>query len=124
VTSSDRRERRTNPRFVCELMTFLHPEDAEPIAGESADLGMGGLAARIDRELVVESRIQVLLTLSLGWSETDFLRIPAKVVWCRHEGDAYVVGVQFDEIDEAERRRLEVLVRVLGGALDSIRAQV
>jgi len=120
----ERRERRTNPRFLCELMTFVHPEGAEPLVGESADLGMGGLSARIDRELAVEAPVRVLLTLSLGWSETDFLSIPAKVVWCRREGEVFAVGVSFDEISDAQRRRLECLVRLLGGELDSIRAQV
>lgn len=105
-------------------MTFLHPDGADPIAGESADLSMGGLSARLDHELAVASRLQVLLTLTLGWSETDFLRVPARVIWCRREDDGVRVGVKFDELREGERRRLEVLVRLLGGELDSLRAQV
>jgi c-di-GMP-binding flagellar brake protein YcgR len=124
VVASDDRERRTNPRFVCELMTFLHPEGGEPLAGESSDLSMGGLSAHLDRELAVGTALQVVLTLSLGWSEADFLRIPAKVVWCRKDGERFAAGVRFDELAERERRRLESLVRLLGGELDSIRAHV
>lgn len=111
-------ERRANPRFTCELVAGIEA-DGTTHAGRSADVSMGGASLRIAAAVTAGSEVHVLLTLGFGWTAKDFLRLPATVIRCVADDDAYVVAVEFHPIeDEAAHRQLDLLIRLLRGDLE------
>jgi hypothetical protein len=113
-------ERRANPRFVCELRTYVLDAAGSMFSGISADLSRTGASVRLATSLEPGSRVQLHLRLMLGWTASDFLMLPARVVRCEPAGDAYQLGVELDALDEAQAGRLDLLVRVLEGELDAV----
>lgn len=114
-------ERRKHPRFECELLACVFDEAGESYAADSIDVSETGVALRLDRVLEVDARVEVLLTVHFGWTETDFVRLPGRIVWCRRDGEGARLGVEFCSEDlETQRDRLALLIRAVGAELGSV----
>lgn len=62
--------------------------------------------------------VMVALTIGLGWSEADFLRLPSNVVRSQKIDGGHATGLVFEALDADTSKRLDLLVRVLDGELD------
>jgi hypothetical protein len=113
-------ERRANPRFVCELRTYVLDVKGSMVSGTSADLSRSGASVRLSAPLEPGERVQLYLRLVLGWTAADFLMLPAQVVRCVPEDDAYRVGLELADLTDAQAGRLDLLLRVLDGELDAV----
>jgi hypothetical protein len=89
-------------------------------SGTSADLSRSGASVQLAVALEAGTRVQLYLRLVLGWTAADFLMLPGTVVRCSSEDDGYQLGVELDELDETQAGRLDLLIRVLQGELDTV----
>ena len=77
------------------------PIEASQMAAEAYCLGIGGLAFRCDRTAEPGTFLQVRIP-----AVTPEFEITARVVWCRHKGEAIELGVEFLNSDDAFRVRM------------------
>ena len=112
-------ERRRKPRYDCSLHVITETPGSEPIHGQASNLSATGLRMDMEEPVEVGTAVRHHLRLVLGWTEANFLTLPAVVRWCESGPDGYQVGTEFSgEMAEEHGKRLKLLVRVLSGELD------
>lgn len=103
--------RRTHLRVECDLAVGFHLRGTgESGRARMADIGLGG--ARVD--LPVPVRIPETVDLTLDIQEAAPLQLSGRVVWTVDgSGDgrpSWPTGLQFQTLEDSERRRLHRLV--------------
>jgi hypothetical protein len=117
---SDPADRRANPRFECELKTYVLNVRGDMLSGTSADLSRGGVSVELVEPVAVGEAVQIYLRLVLGWTAADFLTLPGRVVRCERIAEGHRIGVELEPLSETQGERLELLIRVLAGELDAV----
>ena len=98
--------------YPCSLTVWRQHGDQDVIMAHTANIGAGGLAAHLDQKLI----IGVVLDIRIDFpSHSTPFKCKGKVVRCE-EGPAtggklfYVVGVEFEAMDEVKQAYLQGVV--------------
>jgi Tfp pilus assembly protein PilZ len=113
------RDRRTNPRFVCDLDARVVVADrSEPLAGRAVDLSFSGVCVDLTEPIAVGTKAVFHLQLVVPEGLTEELPVPGTVVWSTPTRGLMQIGARFHtDMDDAIWRQLEVLLRILSGEL-------
>jgi hypothetical protein len=74
--------------------------------GFADEVSPGGLRLRVHHFIEAGSRLSLRLDLE-GQNDPEPLLTNARVVWCRHEGGHYVIGLELINIRAEDRERIE-----------------
>jgi len=98
-------ERRGSPRVAeVQLVQVSEPgSGSRPATGRTLNISRGGLRLEMQGQLPLRSRVR--LSLAVG---DEFVTVAGSVVYLEAlDGGRSSVGVQFTDLDDAGRRRLE-----------------
>jgi c-di-GMP-binding flagellar brake protein YcgR len=122
-------ERRKSPRIPLNIAVKYQclPKDrmTMPTDSLSENLGMGGLAMRVDHKLEPNDRISLVLYLPpadkrddvqnyASYAKQDCLtvRIEARVAWCQpFAGNKFMLGIEFIQIDPEDMPEFRAFVK-------------
>ena len=86
------------------------------IAGRTRNVSRGGLCADTDEAAAIGGDVEIAITLLFDDnSQSEPLRLPARIVWCTTFEDAYQVGVSFRPLDQKRAEYLQLFLKYLGG---------
>jgi uncharacterized protein (TIGR02266 family) len=106
-----RDERRSSPRVALALKVDLLGANTL-YAGVSNDIGQGGIFVAMRGPLPVGTRLDLRLYLEDG---APPLELHGTVRWSREPGPLIEgpqgIGIQFEELPDADRRRLEAVMK-------------
>jgi Tfp pilus assembly protein PilZ len=107
------RPQREYPRYAHEAaITLLTP--GHEISGRTRNLSRGGLCATLAEELAIGAEIEIAIQLVFEHgTQSEALRVPARIVWCTPIDDGYQVGVQFLALERAIADDLTMFLRYL-----------
>ncbi len=106
---------RQYPRFAADVAIRVYVE-AEVTEGRTRNVSRGGLCADLTRNLPTGRDVEVDITLVFDDnSQSEPLRLPARIVWCTPFEDAYQVGVSFRPLDKQRAEYLTLFLKYLGG---------
>jgi hypothetical protein len=92
--------RREHPRYAHEAVVKLHTGTLL-VTGRTRNISRGGLCATLIDPSPIGSEIEVDLQLVFeDSSESEVLRLPARIVWCTEIDDAFQIGVAFKPLAE------------------------
>jgi c-di-GMP-binding flagellar brake protein YcgR len=108
-------ERRTNPRFACDVAASIVIDEATPSPRRVVDISRGGISMLGEDPVTVGTHLMVHLQASADDGDTESLDIGATVVWCTQTKDGtYQIGARFDEAKGRDRsQRFEHLLELL-----------
>lgn len=101
-------ERRGSPRVAnVQLVQVSEPgSGSQPTTGRTLNISRGGLRLEMRGQVPLRSRVR--LSLAVG---DEFVTLAGSVVYLEAlDGGRSSVGVQFTDLDEASRRRLDAYV--------------
>lgn len=102
---------RKNRRFPVRLPArFVAEGESQMLRGdaETDDIGQGGVYLKTARTLPEGSRVTVVLDPCDGSAEMEF---SGRVVYTRREDGQNGFGIQFDKLNNDDRKRLRQLIR-------------
>lgn len=104
---------RQYPRFAHEA-TVLFRCGTQETTGSSRNLSRGGLCADVPDQLPLGSDVDVEITLVFDDnSQSEPLRLPARVVWCTPFEDHFQLGVSFRPLDATRVEYLTLFLKYL-----------
>ena len=98
--------RRDRRRVVTAEVTVLSAGDAQPMAGELADLSSRGARVHLRTRLEHGTRVRVVLPVAMG----DAPELSAVVQWSEHVPQGFAHGLLFAELTLASHRKLSDLL--------------
>ncbi len=105
---------RQHPRFAADVEVSFYV-GKKVIAGRARNVSRGGMCADIDEAATLGSDVQLAITLVFeDNSQSEPLRLPARVVWCTPFEDAYQIGVAFRPLDPQRAEYLRLFLKYLG----------
>lgn len=112
------RSEREHPRYAHEASVTLHAGKAK-LQGRTINVSRGGLCVDLAQKCTVGQDVEVDLVLIFdGGTESEPLRVPARVVWCTAVDDAYQVGVCFRPLETERSQYLTMFLRYLDDGSD------
>lgn len=113
VSSSSSTDRQ-HPRYAAEVgIKFYLGKDVTE--GRTRNVSRGGLCADLAAALPVGKDVEIDITLVFeDASESEALRLPARIVWCTPFENAYQVGVSFRPMDKQRAEYLALFLKYLG----------
>ncbi len=115
-------ERRTSPRFACDVEAEVRLQDGSSLPGRTIDLSFAGACLVVDTPVKPSAMVVVSLKIVLEWAQSDALALPGKVVWCTPTGGHYQLGLAFArDMSSVTMARLEVLLQALSDGVESVR---
>lgn len=117
-------ERRTNPRFVCDLEAEIELAEGEDrIRGRTSDLSYSGICVEAERAVPTGATALFHLRLVLPQGESDALALRGTVVWSTGTTGGAQIGARFQsDMSDEQLRKLDIVLRALSGELDLRRA--
>jgi hypothetical protein len=111
VSSIDRQ----HPRYAADVAIKFYI-GKEVVAGRTRNVSRGGLCADLAAALQAGADVEVDMTLLFeDNTQSEALRLPARIVWCTSLEDAYQVGVSFRAMDKQRAEYLTLFLKYLGG---------
>lgn len=111
MTSSERQ----HPRFAADVAITFYV-GAQLTAGRTRNVSRGGLCADLTAPLPIGVDVELDLVLVFeDNTQSEPLRLPARIVWCTPFEAAYQVGVSFRPIDRERAEYLTLFLKYLGG---------
>jgi PilZ domain-containing protein len=108
---------REHPRYAHAAVVTLHLRGVEPVRGESDNLSRGGLCAVVtglSTPLATGADIEVDIQLMFDEAtQSEPLRLPARIVWCTPVDETHQVGVAFRPLDADQSDYLTMFLRYL-----------
>jgi Tfp pilus assembly protein PilZ len=115
-------DRRSSPRFACDVEAEVRLADGSSLPGRTIDLSFAGVCLVVDSPVKAAAMVVLSLKIVLEWAQSDALAIPAKVVWCTPTGGRYQLGLAFArDMSSVTMARLEVLLQALSEGVDPVR---
>lgn len=110
-TSSTERQ---YPRYAAEVgIKFYLGKDVTE--GRTRNFSRGGLCADLATALPTGKDVELDVTLVFeDQSESEALRLPARIVWCTPFENGYQVGVSFRPMDKQRAEYLALFLKYLG----------
>jgi hypothetical protein len=109
VSSSERQ----HPRFAAEVGIKLYV-GKEVTEGRTRNVSRGGLCADLRSSLPTGADVEIDMTLVFeDNTQSEALRLPARIVWCTPFEDAYQVGVSFRPMDKQRASYLALFLKYL-----------
>jgi hypothetical protein len=105
---------RQYPRFAADVAVtfFIGNEGA---AGRTRNVSRGGLCADLAVALPIGKDVELDLTLVFeDDSQSEALRLPARIVWCTPFEDGFQIGVSFRALDKDRIQYLNLFLKYLG----------
>lgn len=110
-------ERRTSPRFACELATDLQVGN-ELLAVTTVDLSFSGICVVSPQAVATRQEVGLRLRLLFDAGGTDDLLLLGETVWCTAVRGGYQVGCRFlPEMPGGTWRRLDLVLQLVRGDL-------
>lgn len=104
---------RQHPRYAHAAAITLHGRGRK-YEGRTQNVSRGGLCAELAEAIVVGTELQVDLQLVFeDESQSEPLRVPARVVWCTALDEGYQVGLVFKPLDAELSKYLGMFLRFL-----------
>ena len=104
---------RQHPRFAADVEVKLYV-GKKVIAGRTRNVSRGGLCADTDEATTLGSDCEIAITLLFDDnSQSEPLRLPARIVWCTSLEDAFQVGVAFRPLDTQRAEYLRLFLKYL-----------
>lgn len=104
---------RQHPRYAHTAAITLHGREHK-FEGRTHNVSKGGLCADLAEAIPVGTELQVDLQLVFeDESQSEPLRIPARVVWCTALDEGYQVGLAFKPLDAELTKYLGMFLRFL-----------
>lgn len=111
VSSSERQY----PRFAADVAIRFYV-GKQLTEGRTRNVSRGGLCADLAVSLPTGEDVELDMTLVFeDNSQSEPLRLPARIVWCTSFEDAYQVGVSFRPLDTKRAEYLTLFLKYLGG---------
>lgn len=113
------KDRRSNPRFACDVEAEVRLDDGRILPARTQDISFSGICVVATEPVTPRSRATFALRLVMEWAETEPVELPGVVVWCTRTRDGHQVGARFDPqaMGEDAWQRLDVFLRFLMGEL-------
>ena len=109
VSSSDRQ----HPRYAAEVGIRFYV-DKQVTEGRTRNVSRGGLCADLRGALPTGADVEVDVTLVFeDNTQSEPLRLPARIVWCTPFEDAFQVGVSFRPLDKQRASYLALFLKYL-----------
>ncbi|HEU4614598.1 MAG TPA: PilZ domain-containing protein [Kofleriaceae bacterium] len=106
---------RQYPRFAADVAIRFYV-GKQVTEGRTRNVSRGGLCADLAESLPTGQDVEVDMTLLFeDNSQSEPLRLPARIVWCTPFEDAYQVGVSFRPLDAQRAEYLTLFLKYLGG---------
>jgi hypothetical protein len=104
---------REHPRYAHEAAIALHTPD-QAVFGRTRNVSRGGLCAVLPEPIAMGTTVALDIQLVFGRnSQSEPLRLPARVVWCTSFENRYQIGVQFLPIEAETGEYLTMFLRYL-----------
>lgn len=105
---------RQHPRFAADVAVQFYV-GKKLVAGHTRNVSRGGLCADTEEALSLGSDVEIAITLLFDDnSQSEPLRLPARVVWCTSFEEAFQVGVSFRPLDPKRAEYLRLFLKYLG----------
>jgi hypothetical protein len=109
VVSSERQ----HPRYAHEAAITLHAH-GKAFHGRTTNVSRGGLCADLSDPIAMGTELEVDLQLVFeDETQSEPLRVPARVVWCTSVNDGHQVGLVFRSLDAELTKYLGMFLRFL-----------
>jgi len=109
VGSTDRQ----HPRFAADVGIRFYV-GKQVTEGRTRNVSRGGLCADLATELPAGKDVDVEMRLVFeDNSQSEPLRLPARIVWCTRFEDAYQIGVSFRPLDKQRAEYLALFLKYL-----------
>lgn len=113
------RSGREHPRYAHEAAITLHVA-GRAYGGRTTNVSRGGLCAEMADPIANGSDLDVDLRLVFDEeTQSEPLRLPARVVWCTQVDEGYQVGLAFKPLGAERLEYLAMFLRYLGEAESS-----
>jgi hypothetical protein len=111
-------ERRSHPRFACDIEAFVELPDGDKVPARTVDLSFSGICLVAAEHIKPRTPVNFHLRLIFQWAESEGMSIPGEVVWSTEvEGEAQI-GARFDKnMSSVSWTRLDVLLQFLAGEI-------
>jgi hypothetical protein len=110
VSSSERQ----HPRFAADVAIKLYV-GTQVAEGRTRNVSRGGLCADLAEALPVGKDVEVDITLVFAdRSQSEPLRLPARIVWCTPFEGAYQIGLSYRALDKKRAEYLALFLKYLG----------
>jgi hypothetical protein len=104
---------RAHPRYAHEAAITLHAR-GQAFQGRTQNVSRGGLCADLAEPIVAGTELEVDLQLIFeDESQSEALRIPARVAWCTSVDEGHQVGLAFKPINAELSKYLGMFLRFL-----------
>lgn len=106
---------RQHPRFAADAAIRFYV-GKQVTEGRTRNVSRGGLCADLVAALPTGADVEVDMILVFDDNtQSEALRLPARIVWCTPFEDAYQVGVSFRPLDKQRAEYLTLFLKYLGG---------
>jgi hypothetical protein len=110
VSSSERQ----HPRFAADVAITVYLR-GETIKGRTLNVSRGGLCADLTAALPMGADVELDLVLVFeDNTQSEALRLPARIVWCTALESTHQVGVAFRPLDRQRADYLNLFLKYLG----------
>jgi len=110
VGSTDRQ----HPRYAADVGIKFYVGQ-QVTEGRTRNVSRGGLCADLANALPTGKDVEIDMILVFeDKSQSEPLRLPARIVWCTPLEDAYQVGVSFRPLDKQRAEYLTLFLKYLG----------
>ena len=104
---------RQHPRFAADVGIRFYV-GKQVTEGRTRNVSRGGLCADLATELPAGKDVDVEMRLVFeDNSQSEPLRLPARIVWCTRFEDAYQIGVSFRPLDKQRAEYLALFLKYL-----------
>ncbi len=112
------RHEREHPRYAHEAAVRCHL-GGKRVDGRTRNVSRGGLCADLGDPIAVGTDLDVDLVLVFDAdTQSEPLRLPARVVWCTTVDDGYQIGLAFRPLDAQATEYLTLFLRYLDDSRD------
>ncbi len=106
---------RQHPRFAADVAIRFYV-GKQLVEGRTRNVSRGGLCADLASGLPTGADVDLDMTLVFeDNSQSEALRLPARIVWCTSFEAGYQVGVSFRALDKQRAEYLTLFLKYLGG---------
>ena len=111
VGSTDRQ----HPRIAADVGIQFYVGTQQVADGRTLNVSRGGLCADLTSSLPIGKDVDVEMRLVFeDKSQSEALRLPARIVWCTMFEGAYQVGISFRPFDKQRAEYLAMFLKYLG----------
>ena len=104
---------RQHPRFAAEVGIKFYV-GKQVTEGRTRNVSRGGLCADLRAPLPTGADVEIDMTLVFeDNTQSEALRLPARIVWCTTFEDVYQVGVSFRPMDKQRASYLALFLKYL-----------